>query len=108
VNLLALEAILALLQSIRVLDPGMAEAHLLPHGLGLALLLVCGLQFSVSLLLDRPYGTGLRRIGFWMIWYPTASWLLTFASTLMACWHSPSRNPGARARWVSPDRGLRG
>ncbi len=109
VNLLALEGLLVLARPLEGADPGLgAEAAFLPHGLSLALLLVCGLQFSVSLLLDRPYDAGLKRIGFWMIWYPSAYWLLTFASTLMACWRQPRRRPHTRARWISPDRGLPG
>ncbi|MFN9643695.1 MAG: poly-beta-1,6-N-acetyl-D-glucosamine synthase [Cyanobacteriota bacterium] len=106
VHLLALEGLLALARPFQGLPP--AETSVLPHGLGLALLLVCGLQLSISLLLDRPYDAELRRIGFWMIWYPTAYWLLTFAATLMACWRQPLRSPAARARWISPDRGLSG
>ena len=107
VHLLSFAALLALARPPQGLDPRLAEASLLPHGLGLALVLVCGLQFSLSLLLDRPYDTGLRRISFWMIWYPTAYWLLTFATTLLACWRLPLGSRGARARWISPDRGVR-
>lgn len=87
--------------------PGPAIDGWLPHGIGLALLLSCGLQFALSLWLDRPYDVGLPRIGFWMIWYPAAYWLLTFLATLQACWRWPGRVPLRRARWISPDRGLR-
>ena len=78
-----------------------------PQGLTLDLLLVCGLQVVLSFWLDRPYDTGLRRIGFWMIWYPAAYWLLSFAASLWACWQWPRNDPARRARWISPDRGLR-
>ena len=80
---------------------------LLPHGWGLALLVVCVLQFAVSLWMDQPYDRGLLRIGFWMIWYPLAFWLITFAAALLALPRVLLRRPGARARWVSPDRGVR-
>lgn len=80
---------------------------LVPHDLTVVALLACGLQFTVSFWLDRPYDVGLRRIGFWMIWYPAAYWLITFAATLRACWRWTPRGGAQRARWVSPDRGLR-
>lgn len=105
-HLLALLPVLAGLSALR---PGLGAGPpgpLLSHGIGAALLLACGLQFSLSLWLDRPYDTGLRRIGFWMIWYPAAYWLLSFAASLRACWRWPARH-GSRARWISPDRGLR-
>ena len=79
---------------------------LLPQGLSLALQAVCGLQVALSFWLDRPYDQGLGRIAFWMIWYPAAYWLLILAASLRACWSW--RVGGARARWISPDRGLRG
>lgn len=85
----------------------MPLANPLPHGLGLLLLLTCALQFAVSFWLDRPYDRGLGRIAFWMIWYPAAYWLLTFLATLRACWRQARHAPQGRARWISPDRGLR-
>lgn len=79
-------------------------------GLGLSgdLLLVCALQFGVSFWLDRPYDVGLRRTGFWMIWFPLAYWLLTAAVTLRALWRWPAPLAVERARWLSPDRGVPG
>ena len=83
------------------------SADLLPHGLSLLLLLTCLLQFAVSFWLDRPYDQGLGRIAFWMVWYPAAYWLLTFLATLRASWRLWRPGPQTRARWISPDRGLR-
>jgi biofilm PGA synthesis N-glycosyltransferase PgaC len=80
---------------------------LVPHGWGLVLLLICVLQFSVSLWMDQPYDKGLARIGFWMIWYPLAFWLITFCAALLALPRVLLRRPGVRARWTSPDRGVR-
>jgi biofilm PGA synthesis N-glycosyltransferase PgaC len=102
--------LLLLLAAVAPLLPGadgFAFAALFPHGLGLALLLVCVGQFAVSFWLDRPYDAGLHRIAFWMIWYPAAYWLLTFLASLVACWSRPPRESAGRARWISPDRGLR-
>lgn len=85
----------------------MPWADPLPHGLSLLLLLSCALQFAVSFWLDRPYDRGLGRIAFWMVWYPAAYWLLTFLATLRASGQLWRPTPEARARWTSPDRGLR-
>jgi len=86
---------------------GLSLTSLLPHGITLVLLLASAVQFAVSFWLDRPYDVGLRRIGFWTIWYPLAYWLLIFAATLTACWLRRPGGAGVRARWVSPDRGVR-
>ncbi len=106
-HLLALLLLLAALAPLWQGHPAVSLAGLLPHGFSAALLLACGLQFAISFWLDRPYDTGLRRIGFWMIWYPGAYWLLSFGASLRACWSLRSRQPAQRARWISPDRGLR-
>lgn len=106
-HLLALLLVVAALARLGHGHAALALTGLLPHGLALALLLACGLQFAISFWLDRPYDSGLRRIGFWMIWYPAAYWLLSFAASLRACWRRRDHAPGARARWISPDRGLR-
>jgi biofilm PGA synthesis N-glycosyltransferase PgaC len=42
-----------------------------------------------------------------MIWYPMAYWALTTATIFWAVPATLLRRPGKRARWVSPDRGLR-
>lgn len=105
-NILALLLLLVPLQAL-VAGAGAAVAGVWPHGYTVWLLLACALQFAVSFWLDRPYDVGLRRIGFWMIWYPAAYWLLSFAATLVGCWRWPLRRAGARARWISPDRGVR-
>ena len=106
-HLLAILLLLAAVTPVLQGRPAISLEALVPHGLSLALLLSCGLQFSISLWLDRPYDRGLRRVAFWMIWYPAAYWLLTFAASLWACWQAPLQGVGQRARWVSPDRGLR-
>ncbi|MEI8251733.1 MAG: poly-beta-1,6-N-acetyl-D-glucosamine synthase [Synechococcus sp. ELA057] len=106
-NLLALLLLLAPLALLLQGQNGQPVVGWLPHGFTALLLLACALQFAVSFWLDRPYDVGLRRIGFWMIWYPAAYWLLSFAATVVACWRWPLRDRRGRARWISPDRGLR-
>ena len=107
-HLLALLLLLTALSPMLQGHAAVSLAAVVPQGLSLALLLACGVQVGISLWLDRPYDVGLRRIAFWMIWYPAAYWLLTFGASLWACWRSPLQRMGQqRARWVSPDRGLR-
>lgn len=81
--------------------------ELVPHGLAAALLPACLLQVLISVWLDLPYDRGLRRNGFWMIWYPLAFWLITFLAALAALPSLLRRGRGVRARWQSPDRGRR-
>ena len=90
---------------------------LLPHGWvplvgspliprwGSALLgATCLLQFAVSKWLDSRYDHGLGRNYYWMVWYPLAFWLINITATIVAFPRALLRR-GARARWVSPDRG---
>ena len=86
--------------------PGLLPT-LSPHGFFALLLLTCLAQFAVSLWLDRPYDVGLARVGFWMIWYPLFFWFLTFATTVVASWRLLTGGHQQRARWISPDRGVR-
>ena len=74
----------------------------------LLLLLAVGLtEGLVGILLDRPYDRGLLRNGVWLIWYPLAFWLVSFAASLVALPRHLLRPAAQRARWVSPDRGVR-
>lgn len=78
-----------------------------PQGTGLVLGGTCLLQFGLSGWLDRRYDRGLRGNLFWMIWYPFAFWILNTLSTVVAYPKVLLRGRGTRARWVSPDRGIR-
>lgn len=78
-----------------------------PTFTGLVLAGMCLLQFTVSTLIDRRYETDLHRSMFWIIWYPFAYWLINFSTTL---WSFPVvmlRLRRQRARWSSPDRGIK-
>jgi biofilm PGA synthesis N-glycosyltransferase PgaC len=78
-----------------------------PQGSGLILGTACLLQFGFSSWLDRRYDRGLARNLFSMIWYPFAFWIINTASTVVAYPKVLLRGQGKRARWVSPDRGIR-
>ena len=80
---------------------------LLPHSGGVVLGAVCLLQFAFSTWMDARYDRGLARNLFWMIWYPLAFWMIGCATTVVAYPRALARRRSARARWVSPDRGIR-
>ena len=57
--------------------------------------------------MDSRYETGLARNYYWMIWYPFVFWLITVSASIIAFPKVLFRKDETRARWVSPDRGLR-
>ena len=84
-----------------------AGSPLVPRGGGLYLGATCLLQFAFSKWLDSRYERGLGRYYYWMIWYPFFFWVINIAATVVAYPKTLLRGGGKRARWVSPDRGIR-
>jgi len=87
--------------------PSRWQISIVPDWQGVLIGTTCLLQIAISMVLDRRYDHKIFRHFFWLIWYPVAYWLLTMCTTV---WALPSvffRKRGTRARWVSPDRGLR-
>lgn len=83
---------------------------LLPRWHGVILALVCMMQFATSLAIERRYEHGLARHFFWVIWYPLAFWALGMFAAVVAFPRTLVifvRRRQVRARWVSPDRGVR-
>ena len=80
---------------------------LMPQWSSVILGSTCLLQFAVSKWLDSRYDRGLGRNYYWMIWYPLVFWIINTASTVVAFPKVLWRGEGKRARWVSPDRGIR-
>jgi len=90
------------------LPPAMeVEAFMPPSSAGLTLAWACLLQFLVSILIERRYEPHLARSLFWIIWYPFAFWAINFLTTLCSFPTVMLRIRRARARWTSPDRGIR-
>ncbi len=81
---------------------------LLPTWNGLVLGCTCLMQFLVSLWVDRRYERK-RFWGnyFWVIWYPLLYWMLSMLTVVVALPRTLLSRRGRRARWTSPDRGLR-
>jgi biofilm PGA synthesis N-glycosyltransferase PgaC len=74
---------------------------------GLVIGAACLVQLAFATWLDRRHDRGLFRNLFWMIWFPIVFWVLNCAATVVAYPKVLVRRPGRRARWVSPDRGIR-
>jgi len=83
-------------------------ANLMPPAFtGMVLAMVCLLQFLVSILIDSRYEPGLARSLFWVIWYPLAYWMVSLFTTIVSFPKVMLRRQARRARWTSPDRGIR-
>lgn len=78
-----------------------------PAFTGLVLAMTCLLQFVVSLLIDQRYEPGLARSLYWIIWYPFAFWMINLATSLVSFPKVMLRIRRRRARWTSPDRGIK-
>lgn len=79
----------------------------LPYGTGILLGATCLFQFMISKWMDSRYEPGLLKNYYWMIWYPFVFWLITVTASILAFPKVLIRGDGKRARWVSPDRGIR-
>ncbi|WP_089603682.1 poly-beta-1,6-N-acetyl-D-glucosamine synthase [Acinetobacter piscicola] len=83
------------------------SSPLLPMGTGILLGTTCLLQFAISKWMDSRYESNLAKNFYWMIWYPIVFWLITVTASIIAFPKVLLRGSGKRARWVSPDRGMR-
>lgn len=83
-------------------------ANLLPPAFtGMMLAMVCLLQFVVSILIDSRYEPKLARSLFWVIWYPLAYWMVNLFTSIASFPKVILRRRAQRARWTSPDRGIK-
>ena len=100
-------AILWLIHFVVPLGINGLSSPFLPYGTGMLLGATCLLQFALSKWMDSRYEPGLGKNYFWMIWYPFVFWLITLSGSIVAFPKILFRSDGKRARWVSPDRGMR-
>lgn len=77
-----------------------------PAFTGLLLGIVCLIQFSVSMLIERSYEKNIASSLFWVVWYPMVYWMLSLLTTLVSFPKTMLKSQGRRARWDSPDRGI--
>ncbi len=77
-----------------------------PRGAGVFLFATGCAQILLGCVIDRRYDANLMRYFFDTVWYPVAFWAISMIASVVAF-------PGVivqrrkRARWVSPDRGIR-
>lgn len=86
--------------------PAASLTTLLPEFSGVLIVSTCLVQMLLSMLLDRRYDYRLLRYYPSIIWYPFWFWMLNMLTVVAAMPKLALRRAGARARWVSPDRGI--
>lgn len=99
--------LLWLLGKVIELPPQLHVETILPRWHGLILATVCLLQFAISMIIDRRYEARVGRNFYWMVWYPTAYWLLSMFTTVVAVPKTLFQRSGKRAVWNSTDRGIK-
>ena len=105
---MALTILLWLLGTFFVLDPALHVSRVWPPSFtGMVLVLSCLLQFGVSVLIERRYEPDIARSLFWIVWYPFVYWLINLCTTLFSFPKVMLRIRRRRARWSSPDRGIK-
>jgi len=78
-----------------------------PAFTGLVLAGFCLVQFLISILIERRYEKGFARSLVWIVWYPLVFWMLNLFTTLVSFPQVMLGKKRKRARWVSPDRGIK-
>lgn len=105
---LALLATLWLWGQLFGLPSQLSVAEILPPSYtGLILAFVCLFQFGISTLIDRRYEPGLTQSLYWIVWYPFVYWLINLTTTICSFPGVMLRIGHQRARWTSPDRGIK-
>ncbi len=90
------------------MPPKMYIATLVPPAFtGMVLAMVCLVQFGVAVIIERRYEPKLARSLYWVIWYPLAYWMISLFTTLVSFPKVMLRVRRKRARWTSPDRGIK-
>ncbi|MFW7342167.1 poly-beta-1,6-N-acetyl-D-glucosamine synthase [Pollutimonas sp. H1-120] len=104
----AISVVLWIVNQFTPLPNNLHIANLLPPAFtGMMLAVVCLLQFAVSLLIDSRYEPRLLRSLYWVVWYPLAYWMVSLFTTLISFPKVMLRRRARRARWTSPDRGIK-
>jgi len=80
---------------------------LFPRWHGTLLFLTCLTQLLVGCAIDRQYDYRMLRYFTDTVWYPVAFWALGMITTVIGLPQVLFRRARARARWVSPDRGIK-
>ena len=85
----------------------LSALQFLPETTSVVLVLTCLFQFGFSLFIDAKYERGVGKYYYWIIWFPLVYWMINVATTVAGIPKALFRRRGARATWISPDRGVR-
>ncbi|MBB6965506.1 poly-beta-1,6 N-acetyl-D-glucosamine synthase [Escherichia coli] len=89
------------------LPQNLVVESLFPPGFtGVLLGVMCHLQFFTSVYIEHRYEQQIARSLFWVIWFPIGYWMIGLFTTLVAFPKVMLKRQRARARWVSPERGI--
>ncbi len=108
VHVIAAIVLLWLLGLFIALPEPLVIESILPGWSGVVLGFTCLLQFAVSLIIDSRYERNIGKYYYWMIWYPMVYWIVNVLTVLAGLPKAVLKRRGARATWVSPDRGIKG
>jgi len=78
-----------------------------PSFTGMVLAVACLLQFGLSLRIEKRYEPDISHALYWIVWYPFVYWLINLCTTLFSFPKVMLRIRRRRARWTSPDRGIK-
>jgi len=83
------------------------ELHgIIPSHWGLCLAATFFIQSLVSMTLEHRYERGLFRFLGWLIWYPTAYWMISAVTSIVGLYRAVFLSRKRHVTWVSPDRGI--
>jgi len=86
-----------------VMPLGLQGIQFLPNWHGAFFMLVCLLQFTVALIIDRYHKQSTTHYLFWMIWYPFLYWFLLGLTTVWATMKAMLYKLGRPVVWTSQD-----
>lgn len=89
------------------MPPALAVPTLTPGWTGVLIATTCLAQVFVGMMLDARYDQRFLKHYYWVIWYPAAYWAIGMLTSAWALPKTLARKKGARAVWVSPDRGIK-
>ena len=78
----------------------------LPEWWGTVLCVTYLVQAVVSISIDRRFERSLRRVLFWVVWYPLLFWTLQAGTAVVGLPQAVFRLQNPKGTWVSPDRGV--
>lgn len=89
------------------LPAGIRVASISPQLTGALVATTCLVQIFLAMTINMRSERGSGGVMVWMIWYPFVYWFIQMATVWIAVPKVLLRKGGVRARWTSPDRGIR-